>query len=83
MSELHTTGEVTTNLDKSFAKISGPASSICLRLCVVSKPTTLQPAARPLRTPEGASSNTTPSTEKPSCQFDMPNQFSPMTLTSG
>lgn len=58
MLKLDTVGGIMTNLDKSFTKISGLASSICLWVCVVSKPTVLHPAARPLRTPEGASSNT-------------------------
>lgn len=39
---------------------SGSAASTCSLLWVVSNPTVLHPAARPLRIPLGASSNTRP-----------------------
>lgn len=49
-----------TRHERSLIIKSGWAASNCSRVCVVNRAITLQPAARPLRMPEGASSKTMP-----------------------
>ena len=53
-----------THHERSLIIKSGWADSTCSRVWVVNRAITLQPAARPLRIPEGASSKTMPGVSK-------------------